>query len=137
LDDKSFAQLVSMARIHCTAEECSSVLGVSPDTLDRRLKERGYTGWDDFYVKHTAEGRAALRRMQWKSAEQGNVGSQIWLGKQLLGQRDFSRQELSGPNGGPIEHKDVVERDAEEFTSRVIRLALAVAQDSGTSEADA
>ena len=30
--------------------------------------------------------------MQWKSAEQGNVSMQIWLGKQMLGQSD--KQEI-------------------------------------------
>lgn len=35
-------------------------------------------------------GKASLRRMQFKSAEDGNVTMQIWLGKQMLGQRDKS-----------------------------------------------
>lgn len=103
MSEEDFKKLISMARIHCTAEECAAVLGVSPDTVDRRLKERGFAGFADFYSRYTAEGRASIRRMQWKAAEAGNVSALIWLGKQLLGQRDFSRQELSGPEGGPIE----------------------------------
>jgi hypothetical protein len=39
--------------------------------------------------------------MQWKSAQDGNVTAQIWLGKQMLGQRD--KHELSGPDGGAMQ----------------------------------
>ena len=31
-----------------------------------------------------------------------NPGMSIWLGKQLLGQRDVTPIELSGPNGKPV-----------------------------------
>jgi hypothetical protein len=33
-------------------------------------------------------GKASLRRMQFKAAEDGNVTMLIWLGKQFLGQKD-------------------------------------------------
>ncbi len=39
-----------------------------------------------------------LRRMQMKLASEGNAAMQIWLGKQLLGQRDVQSLEA---NGGP------------------------------------
>jgi hypothetical protein len=32
--------------------------------------------------------KASLRRIQWKLAEAGNATMCVWLGKQLLGQRD-------------------------------------------------
>ena len=32
--------------------------------------------------------------MQWKSAEEGNVTAQIWLGKQVLGQTDQVKQQV-------------------------------------------
>jgi len=38
--------------------------------------------------------------MQWEAAKKGNVTMMIWLGKQLLGQRD--QMEHSGPDGGPV-----------------------------------
>ena len=49
---------------------------------------------------------------------------------------DRSAIEHSGPNGGPIESKDVTERDAEEFASRIAGLAAAGSAGSGTTEAD-
>jgi hypothetical protein len=35
-----------------------------------------------------AVGRATLRRMQWQAAENGNPTMLIWLGKQMLDQKD-------------------------------------------------
>ena len=60
--------LKSLVEIQCTAEECASVVGVSVDTIDRRLKESGYAGFADFYKKHGDEGKTSLRRAQWKAA---------------------------------------------------------------------
>lgn len=100
VDLKLAADLV---RIQCTADEVCGVLDVSPDTLDRRLKEAGWNNFADFYERHAAEGRASLRRDQFKAARKGNSSVLIWLGRQYLGQTD--RREISGPDGGPIESR--------------------------------
>lgn len=94
--DKDFQRLIAMAQIQCTAEEIAGVFGISPDTLDRRIKERGYAGFAELYKKHSDEGKASLRRMQWKAAEEGNPTLLVWLGKQMLGQtdkRDFTSSD--------------------------------------------
>ena len=77
-----------LCEIQCTGEEIASVLGVSYDTLIRRVKELGYGGFAEFYKKHSEVGKASLRRLQWGTAVKGNVSMQIWLGKQILGQRE-------------------------------------------------
>lgn len=103
MTDRDFGQLVNMIRIQCTAEEICSVLGISEDTLGRRIAEReidGVRNFADLYKKHQGEGRASLRRAQWKAAQDGNPTMLIWLGKQVLGQKD--KHELSGPDGGAI-----------------------------------
>ena len=84
--------LKGLADIQCTAEECSSVLGVSVDTIDRRLKAEGYGGFADFYKSHSDGGKVSLRRAQFKAALDGNPTMLIWMGKQVLGQRD--KQEV-------------------------------------------
>lgn len=104
MTDKEFEQLISMIRIACTAEEISSVLGMCEDTLNTRIVERqidGVRNFSELYKKHSGEGKASLRRAQWKSAQDGNVTAQIWLGKQMLGQRD--KHEMSGPDGGAVQ----------------------------------
>jgi hypothetical protein len=85
-----------LAVIMCTQSEIAAVLGIPFDTLEhdpefRRIHKKG--------MEH---GRASLRRMQYKSAEGGNVTAQIWLGKQYLGQKDRSEQEITGKDGKPL-----------------------------------
>jgi len=96
MSDKEFEQLIGMIRIQCTRDEISSVLGMSDDTLNRRLDERGEENFAALFKKHSGEGKSSLRRNQWKSAQDGNVTMQIWLGKQMLGQRDKSEVALDG-----------------------------------------
>lgn len=74
------ATVRKLAEIHCTVEEIASVVGCSKDTLERRFSELIEEG--------KAEGKSSLRRMQWGAAEKGNTAMLIWLGKQLLGQKD-------------------------------------------------
>jgi hypothetical protein len=110
LDDLSV--VIEMIKIQCTQVEICAVLGISEDTLTRRIIEHNIEGVSNFaglYEKHSHEGKASLRRAQWKAAQGGNVTMQIWLGKQLLGQRDQIRQhvELTGADGGPIQTVDL------------------------------
>jgi len=89
-------QLIAACQIQCTAVECAALFDCSEDTLDRYLKDEGYAGFAEFYKTHASNGRSSLRRMQWKSAQDGNATMQIWLGKQMLGQRDQQTIELTG-----------------------------------------
>ncbi|OQX08797.1 MAG: hypothetical protein BWK76_23075 [Desulfobulbaceae bacterium A2] len=99
MSNDDFAKLVAMIRIQCTRDEICDVLGMSDDTLNRRLRERGEPNFAALQRKHQGEGKASMRRMQWKAAEAGNVTMLIWLGKQMLGQSD--KQEISGINSNP------------------------------------
>ena len=99
MSDKEFAQLVGMIRIQCTRDEICDILGMSDTTLNRRIKEQGIESVDNFealYKKHSGEGKASLRRMQWKAADAGNPTMLVWLGKQMLGQKD--KQEIEQTN---------------------------------------
>ena len=89
-----YAACEKLDRIMCTQLEIAEVLGVSLSTLEHDKE------FLRIHKKGIEAGKASLRRMQWKSAEGGNVTSQIWLGKQYLGQRDKS--EISGPEGEPL-----------------------------------
>jgi hypothetical protein len=71
-----------LAHIQCTYGEIASTLGVSVDTLQRN-KNFAAT-----YKRGAEGGRKSLRRMQFESANKGNIVMQIWLGKQYLGQSD-------------------------------------------------
>lgn len=129
-------QLEAACQIQCTAEECAALFDCSVDTLDRRLKEEGYAGFAEFYKIHATHGKTSLRRLQWKSAQNGNVAMQIWLGKQMLGQRDKS--ELTGRDGGPIEHVDLSNLTEQELTAygRLAAKAAGLDPEAVIGEAD-
>ena len=80
----------NLAKICCTQEEIASVLGCSVKTLQRRRQ------FNKAYQDGLNDARASLRRLQWRSAAKGNITMQIFLGKNLLGQRDrFAEDERS------------------------------------------
>lgn len=84
--DINLEELRKLCELHCTDEEIASWLGVSLRTITDRKQDD-----DEFlrvYKKGFADGKMSLRRLQWTSAEKGNITMQIWLGKQLLGQAD-------------------------------------------------
>jgi hypothetical protein len=79
-------QLRALGSIQCTQEEAAAVLRVSRATLWRFFV--AYPEAVEAFDEGKEEGKASLRRAQFKSALAGNAAMQIWLGKQLLGQRD-------------------------------------------------
>ena len=100
LSDSDFKKLVAMIRIQCTRDEICDVLGMAESTLDRRIKERKEGCFEALYKKHQGEGRASLRRAQWKNAtENDNATMQIWLGKQMLDQRDKHEIDNTSSDG--------------------------------------
>jgi CO/xanthine dehydrogenase Mo-binding subunit len=107
MSDKDFDTLVAMIRIQCTRDEISDILGMSDDTLNRRIAERGEENFAALYKKHSGEGKASLRRMQWKAAEKGNPAILIWLGKQMLGQRDNVEMTPRSPTASKITYEVV------------------------------
>ena len=77
-----------LAHIQCTHSEIASALGLSVDTLARNPH------FAEAYKRGADGGRKSLRRMQFESANRGNVVMQIWLGKQYLGQSDHVTSEV-------------------------------------------
>lgn len=69
-----------LAGIGAKNTEIADFVGCSVDTLDRRFAEE--------IRKGRANLKMSVRRWQLKYAEQGNSALLIWLGKQMLGQRD-------------------------------------------------
>jgi hypothetical protein len=105
-DWKEFEQLCGF---RCTLGEVASWFSVSEDTIERRVKEH-YDGrtFAEVFKEKSLSGLASLRRAQFASAIGGNATMQIWLGKQLLGQKD--KTEISGNPEAPlgIEHSGEV-----------------------------
>ena len=75
-----------LASIQCTDEEIAAGLGCSQDTLARGRKRE--PDLDAAILEGRANGRMSLRRAQYRKAMEGNPAMLIWLGKQVLGQRE-------------------------------------------------
>jgi hypothetical protein len=85
--DIDAAAVLKLAKLGCTTEEVGEFLGVSHDTISRRFAKEMSLG--------LADRKISLRRLQWKSANTGNVQMLIWLGKQYLGQSDKQTHDFS------------------------------------------
>lgn len=119
-DQKTFEGL---CQILCTKDEICNIFECNEQTLTAWCQEIYGCGFCDIYKKLSDGGKASLRRMQFKSATNGNVTMQIWLGKQYLGQSD--KQELTGKDGGAIE----IDSAREQVASK---LALLKRREGGT-----
>jgi len=80
-------QVELLAGCGCTHEEIAAKLGCSSDTLTRRFSDALATG--------KANGRASLRGKQFELAMKGNPVMLVWLGKNMLGQKDRSAIDLN------------------------------------------
>ncbi len=92
-DDRQWAQVDGMCAIQCTGEEIASVMDVDYDTLNRLCKDKWNLTFSEYFKRKSDRGKMSLRRLQWKSAEAGNVTMQIFLGKQMLGQKEKAEAE--------------------------------------------
>lgn len=95
IDWKLFEQL---CHIQCTQSEIASFFNVSVDTLIDRTLKQYEDPFSTVYKKYSEGGKCSLRRTQWKMAEK-SCAMAIFLGKNLLGQRDsFIEVTAVAPN---------------------------------------
>jgi hypothetical protein len=80
--------------IQCSKVEIASVMELSVDTLERRIKEIFDMTWKEAKSYFSGKGRAKLREIQFKQAETSTPMA-IWLGRQYLGQGDKSEEEFT------------------------------------------
>jgi hypothetical protein len=102
-------QVVRLARLHCTMQEMASFFGCHRDTLHNNFSAE--------IDKGRSEGNISLRRKQWQMAvEKGNVVMLIWLGKQMLGQRN---EIIESDSNTPLPIYDIVEDKREVIEMKV------------------
>ena len=78
-------QVVKLASYGCTVREVANFFGCSEDLIKK--------SYSHFMTKGKDEGKIRLRKLQWNAAEKGSTPMLIWLGKQILDQKD--KQELT------------------------------------------
>jgi hypothetical protein len=93
------------AGLGCTSDEIATLLGIGRRTFYDYLKAD--EGLKDAIDEGRDQGRITLRRLQWQEAKAGNATMLIWLGKQLLGQRD-KHEVTEDPARPTIQHQHLV-----------------------------
>jgi hypothetical protein len=89
-------ELEKLCTLQCTHEEIAAWFNCSVRTIEKYSKQPEYA---EVMARGRAKGRISVRRAQMKLLEAGNATMGVWLGKQLLGQRDVTPVELTGANG--------------------------------------
>jgi hypothetical protein len=93
-------ELEKLCSLQCTDRELADWFGVSTRTIESRKKRREFA---EAIQRGRSKGRISVRRAQMKMLESGNGTMGVWLGKQMLGQRDTVTTEHVGAGGGPIQ----------------------------------
>src|SRR3954466_14057121 len=93
-------ELEKLCSLQCTYEEIAAWFNVSVRTIESRRKQPKFA---EAMERGKARGRISVRRAQMRLVEAGDATMGVWLGKQLLGQRDIVTNEHTGSSGGPIQ----------------------------------
>ena len=73
-------EVEKLAGIGATNAEIAAFFGCDPSLISKSYSSN--------VTKGRESGKIRLRQWQMKAAQKGNVSMLIWLGKQMLGQRD-------------------------------------------------
>lgn len=85
IDKEQFEKLCAM---QCTSKEIAGYFQCSHDTIERWVKDNYDKTFIEVFEEKRVGGLISLRRSQFRLAET-NAAVAIWLGKQLLGQKDI------------------------------------------------
>jgi len=80
LDDNEIEQLKMMVEVGATQAEVAEYFGISQPTVS--------TKFGHHFAHGMAKQKISIRRQQMRAALDGNTSMLIWLGKQVLGQRE-------------------------------------------------
>lgn len=90
--------VIQLLKYQCTGTMIASRLGIHPDTLyDRVQIEHGKT-WTGFSEYYHESGKSALLQRQFERAlcaKRPSDNMLIWLGKQVLKQKDKQPEEIA------------------------------------------
>lgn len=99
IDKKQFENLCGL---QCTQAEICEWFGVTDKTLTRWCRQEYKASFSEVFKAKRGMGKVSLRRMQWRLAEK-NATMAIFLGKQYLGQRDYSEVEVKADINNPFD----------------------------------
>ena len=105
----SLADVRELCRLHVSQREMAAVWRTSLRNIEEWL---GDPEFKEAVDQGEGEGKRSLRRAQLDAAMAGDRVMLIWMGKQLLGQKEpEQRLEHSGRGGGAIAYQDMDQND--------------------------
>ncbi len=94
-------EVFELGKFQCSKDEIGSHLGLGHTTITEWTTVGGdlyYPEFNDYLTRGKDEGRKLLRSKQVELALDGNVVMLIWVGKQVLKQREVKALEVSKVN---------------------------------------
>lgn len=114
-DENVMLQVELFGRLCATHEEMANWFECDVRTIERLMKSQDDNMLESefcrVYKKAQAESKTSIRRIQMAKALDGDNTLLIWLGKQLLGQRDKQEQDVNNryvdKNGNDLASEDL------------------------------
>ena len=119
-------ELEKLCALQCTQVEIAAFFNVSVPTIERRARESKFR---EAMERGYAKGRISVRRKQMQLLEAGSNTMAVWLGKQLLGQKD--RHELSG-GSTPLDLNITNVNPVQILRDRIASIATRIRERSGS-----
>ena len=104
----NWARVDAALKAGANGVQCAAMLGISFDTLSRRINEEKNADFADYMREKREAGNEALLKAQYDGAISGDRGLLIWLGKQRLNQTDKKeiKQQFDGLNFKIVEDEN-------------------------------
>jgi len=102
LTEADWKNINSYLQSQCDGRAIARMFGMHPDSFYAKVVEKysqshNISNFSEYMAIKRREGLELLKRKQFDSAMSGNITMQIWLGKQLLAQRDQIEQTITVP----------------------------------------
>lgn len=98
-----------------SGNEICALLGISFDTLARKVLKEKNMPFADYKAQKRAKGDSILRAKQFDSALNGSIPMQIWLGKNRLGQTDKKEVVSENKNTNTFDLSNLTDEQLEQF----------------------
>ena len=93
--DFDWKMLDAILQYNASKKDCSDLLEVSEDTIERRIKTEYSCTFTEYRDRKMSKTRLKLSQKQVEVALAGNVTMLIFLGKNMLGQSDKVENEIN------------------------------------------
>lgn len=108
-DEQGWENFDKLLALQCTGREIAAFYNRSETWVHERVQLVKGMKFAEYAAMTKPKGLVSLRRKQMEMALAGDRTMLVWLGKQYLGQSDKSETRVSGPDGKPIEVRDVTD----------------------------